>query len=739
MAEAFLDEITVIELGRREAAAKCGSALAELGAKVTLIEFTQDLQAKTYKWHDRAQTTAGKASILVDPSSQRDQELLRGMLQSAQVVITSSDIDQPELAACLDSFSSDGIRCDITAFGSSGPMRDQAYSDTLMQAYAGGMWVTGASDAAPTYSKCRYIDSAAGIWAAGAILAGLRVRRQTGAGQDVGIALFDCAVAMNTTFLSQYFSGLEAGRIGNRHVSMSPWNAYRTQDGWVVLCTGSNDQWRRVCQIIGDESLITDDRYNTPQKRVAHWQEVDQHVENWTRGQTVEHCIALFNEVMLPCGPVYTLDTLFTDPSLQQRGIFLDAVDPLTSSPVRIAGPAFRGSASAARPRHAIPALDQGRHEAALAAQRSAAPAAAGSRPSASRETRGPLQGLRVIEIGSYTTAPLCARQLGALGADVIKLEPPTGEPGRQLPPLRYGQGVFFSIGNSDKRAVQLDLKTEQGLAHFRDLLAQADVFVENLRPGALTQLGLSPEQLRELNPRLVYCSITGFGIASPYAKRAAMDTTIQAMSGIMDLTRSIDSPMPNKVGISIADVMGGLYGLASVLAALDYRDRHGKGQWIDLSMQDIASTLTQDSWNQPVPDRLMVLCSDGYVLAELDRQQASTLLPEIAMRDAGPATYESTRQSLVAMATQRGILCAPVNSITEALDGAQAKERKLVVDAVEGGRRWELLASPIRLSRTPAVVQRAIGPMGEYTQEVLKEWLGVEQDAACPTHATPS
>lgn len=739
MAEAFLNDITIIEFGRREAVGKCGSALAELGARVILIEFAQDIQAGTFKWHDRAQAAAGKTSIVVDAGSPEDRALLEGLLQSAHVVITSSDVDQPAPTACLDAFNAQGLRCDITAFGASGPMRGHAYGDALIQAYAGGMWVTGATDAAPTYSKCRYVDSAAGAWAAGAILAGLKVRRQTGIGQDVGIALFDCAIAMNTTFLSQYFAGMEAGRIGNRHVSMSPWNAYRAKDGWVVLCTGSNDQWRRVCRIIGDESLAADDLYDTPQKRVAQWQAVDRIVESWTRGQTVEHCITAFNEVMLPCGPVYTLDTLFTDPSLRQRGIFLDATDPVTSSSARIAGPVFRGSAAAARPRLAIPAPDSGRRDARPAAPQPAPPACAGQAPLSARAGQAPLQGLRVIEIGSYTTAPLCARQLGALGADVVKLESPAGDPARQLPPLRYGQGIFFSIGNSDKRAVQLDLKTDEGLAHFHDLLKQADVFVENLRPGALSQLGLSPAQLHELNPRLVYCSITGFGIASPYAKRAAMDTTIQAMSGIMDLTRSVDSPMPNKVGISIADVMGGLYGLAAILAALEYRDRHGEGQWVDLSMQDIAATLTQDSWNRPVPDCLIVQCSDGYVVADVDPRHAPALLPEITPRDAGPATCACTRLELVAAASGRGVLCAPVNSITEALDSEQAKERGLVVAAVEGGRDWELLASPIKLSRTPAVVQRAIGPLGEYTQEVLKEWLGIEECAHIPTPATPS
>lgn len=727
MVETFLNNVTVIELGRRVAVGKCGAVLAELGANVILVESIDDIQNKQFKWRDRPQAAAGKSSVLININTPRDKQLLQSLLESAQAVITSSDVDQDDWAKVLGSFNPKGIRCDITAFGSSGPMHSHAYSDALLQAYTGAMWVSGADTGAPTYSKCRYIDGAASAWAVSAILAGLRVSRLEKIGQDVEIALFDCAVAMNTTFLSQYFSGIDAGRIGNKHVSMSPWNTYQASDGWVVLCTGSNDQWHRVCRIIGNESLATDSRYDTPQIRVANWQEVDEHVQSWTREKTVEQCITAFNELMLPCGPVYTIDALFNDPSLQQRGIFLNAIDPVMGTPLRIAGPAFRGSKAKARPRNRIPSLDSGRH--AMALFLSQGP------PSCSTVTKqlkvpgfsAPLRGLRVIEIGSYTTAPLCARQLGALGADVIKLEPPTGDPGRQLPPLRYGQGIFFSIGNSDKRAVQLDLKTEEGLSQFRRLLAEADVLVENLRPGALSHLGLSPEELHALNPRLVYCSITGFGIASPYAKRSAMDTTVQAMSGVMDLTRSIDSPMPNKVGISIADVMGGLYGLVSILAALDYREHHGEGQWIDLSMQDIAATLTQDNWNQAVPDCLMVKCSDGYVLIDIEQNKAHALLPEITLLDTH-AVSQLGRQALTLIAHQRGVACAPVNSITEALNSEQVRTRELVVDATESGRKWELLASPLRFSHTPAQVQRAIGPLGDDTEEVLKEWLSTTE-----------
>src|SRR5262249_30416090 len=147
--------------------------------------------------------------------------------------------------------------------------------------------------------------------------------------------------------------------------------------------------------------------------------------------------------------------------------------------------------------------------------------------------------------------------------------------------------GYFFTFSNSDKKSLMMDLRGAQDKAAFRELLQSADLLVENLKPGSLARLGFGAAQLAEINPRLVYCSISGFGADSAYPQRAAFDTVVQAMSGFMDPTRVEGTPI--KAGISAADIVGGTYGLLAILAALEQRERTGRGQYIDISMQDVA------------------------------------------------------------------------------------------------------------------------------------------------------
>jgi hypothetical protein len=199
----------------------------------------------------------------------------------------------------------------------------------------------------------------------------------------------------------------------------------------------------------------------------------------------------------------------------------------------------------------------------------------------------GPLAGVKVIEIGQYTTAPLVGKHLAALGADVIKIEAPDGEVSRTWSPGQRGMSYFFALNNTDKRTLALDLKHEEDCVYLKTLLADADVLVENLRPGALAKLGFDRRALGDINPRLLYCSISGFGIDSAYPSRPAFDTVIQAMGGLMDLTRSDGEPV--KIGASAADILGGQAALFAIVARLAAPAR-GEGTFMEIAMQDVAA-----------------------------------------------------------------------------------------------------------------------------------------------------
>src|SRR3989442_9406872 len=202
-----------------------------------------------------------------------------------------------------------------------------------------------------------------------------------------------------------------------------------------------------------------------------------------------------------------------------------------------------------------------------------------------------PLDGLRVIDLTQAMAAPYCTMNLAGLGADVIKVEPPGGEGQRRGPPSPPGHSGSFMAINRNKRGITLDLKTPEGVEVMHRLVCTADVFVQNYRPGAAGRLGVDYETLKRLNPRLIYCSISGFGGTGPYASRGGYDLIAQGMSGIISVTGE-ESGAPAKAGIPVSDLACGLYGAYGILAALEHRDRTGQGQLVDTSLLEAAMAL---------------------------------------------------------------------------------------------------------------------------------------------------
>ena len=202
----------------------------------------------------------------------------------------------------------------------------------------------------------------------------------------------------------------------------------------------------------------------------------------------------------------------------------------------------------------------------------------------------GPLRGITVFDLTRVLAGPTCVQMLADLGADVIKVEKPgSGDDTRTFaPPYWPGtqESAYFLGVNRNKRSVTLDIAKPEGQDIARELIARSDVLVENFKVGALAKYGLGYEQLRDAFPRLVYCSITGFGQTGPYAKRPGYDWLVQAMGGVMSLTGEPDG-LPQKVGIPVADLFAGLYGCIGVLAALRHRDAMGQGQQVDIGMLD--------------------------------------------------------------------------------------------------------------------------------------------------------
>lgn len=702
MSETFLEGLVVVELGERIAVGLCGGLLHRLGADVWVVEPRGAASDSCAKSAHREVLGAGKRSVSVDPGTRDGIDTLRQLTARADVVLTSSDWQYVPEADASSLLQGAAVVCDVTAFGSTGPMSGLRYTDAMVQAYAGIVDTTGSPERAPVASRLPLAECTSAVFATAGVLAAIRSRRRHPRPHRVEVAMFDAAVSMLSTFLPTHITGGSPRRIGNRHPSMSPWNAYGARDGWLLLCSASDEMWGRVCEVVGRPELKDDPRFRNMAGRVTNAAAADAALQPWIAEHTVAQCIEAFGKAGVPCGPVATIQELLRDARQEGRQEICEIRDG--SGSLYVPGPLIHGAPACGR----APSARLRPGTLRELPGRLPTPGAASFRAEAGTRV---LEGVRVVEMGNYTTAPLAARNLGALGAYVVKVEPPNGELSRASPPHRDGQSYFCTMSNSDKRSVAVDLRSEEGRALFRSLLERADVFVENMKPGVLARFGFAPEEIARLNPRLVYCSISGYGTSSPFADRPAMDATIQGTAGIMDLTRG--EGVPYKIGISISDLLGGQFALVAILAALDYRRRTGRGQALYLAMQELSVWLTQFAWNDQGswPSAAVLACRDGYVCVESDGLEPDAL-----------AHY--TREEAVPVLAARGVRAARVNSVSEVATCAQATARGLIVErAARDGRLWPLLASPIRLEPFPVEVRRAIGAVGGDLDEVRRDW----------------
>jgi crotonobetainyl-CoA:carnitine CoA-transferase CaiB-like acyl-CoA transferase len=387
----------------------------------------------------------------------------------------------------------------------------------------------------------------------------------------------------------------------------------------------------------------------------------------------------------------------------------------------------------------------------------------------------GALEGLRVLDLSRILAGPWATQILADLGADVVKVESPKGGDDTRIwgPPfLTDGDGhrsdaAYFACCNRNKRSVCIDFATEEGADRVRALARQADILVENFKQGGLARYGLDYETLHALNPRLIYCSVTGFGQTGPYAHRAGYDFLIQGMGGLMSFTGQPDGQPgaePMKVGVAVSDLFTGMNAVTAILAALQYRHRTGEGQHIDCALLDcqVAMLANQASnWlngarepqrlgnNHPnvVPYRVFG-AADGHLIIACgnDRQFAKlcTALgrPELAS-DARFATNEGriahretvdgliseivatmTKAETIACLEAAGVPCGPINTVPEVFADEQVRARGLAV-AMErpDGAVIHTTAYPVRLSRSPARYRSAPPVLGAHTAEVLRDW----------------
>ncbi len=707
-----LTGMLVVEFGRRLGARACGSLLTQAGATVVMIE----PRASRLRSRDaKSQIFAcGKMSVCWDQSNSEDRARVRALVDASDVVLLSTDVDDALWPGFAKLCETRPIVCNVTATGSTGPLAGQPFSDAAIQALCGIIDTTGPADGPPVQIGIPVVELSTAIYAASAITVAWRTWRADRLSQRIDMALYDVAVNALTTFLPGYFGGGPTNRLGNGHSMGVPWNAYAASDGWVLLCSTSDADWRIICGIIGRPELANDSRFAQLAGRVANRAEVDGFVSAWMQSHSISECISTLSNAGLACGEIIELGALLSQANLNHRGRVIHVRDSLSGRDLPVVGPVIKlGHEDCLRMnRIPLPGADDNEVQSLLAQRHVATPMPA-IRPAG--PTQMPLADLRVIEIGHFTTAPLVARHLAMLGANVIKIEPPEGEAARRWSPHRNGLSLFFVMSNSGKESIAIDLQSSDGRATLRRLVADADVLVENMKPGSLARLGFESQALLEINPRLIYCAICGFGAKSVYKSKRAFDTVVQAMSGIMDATRY--EGLPLKTGISIVDICGGQFGLLAILEALVQRDRTGRGQFIDISMQDAGAWLAQAAdrlCNLNRPASVVLQCRDGYVLIEA---RNGAPMPD----DLGKRAKDMSWEEILRACRDTGLECVPVKTVGEVVNHPHTIARDLIVErSSPDGAIWKLLGSPLRLDATPPRVGAPIGRLSDSDQRLL-------------------
>ncbi len=759
-----LGDLTVVELGEGWGAPAAGRILAELGARVIKVEPPDGDRLR----HDSIRaadgqsiaihlTSAGKESLVLDAAHPGTPERVARLLERADVLL----VDRTGLAALaaagvswsgLEARWPQLIAVALTPFGLTGRWAEVPATDLTVQAATGILEATGFKGEPPTRAGLRFAELTGAVFAVVAALAGLYCRDATGWGQRVDVAMRDCLIAYLTTHLPGYFlDGKPVERFGNHHPMVSPWNAYPAKDGWVIIASGNEQHWQALLKVIGREDLAGDPRYLTVAERVKRSDEVDAIIGAWTPRWTVSEVVAALEAVRFPVSPIPTLAEVLVDPHLLARGMVIER------DGVQLLGSPLKLSLTPGRVRALAPApgRDTGRilGELGSPAPRRARPA--GPPPPAT----GPLEGLRVLDIGAYTTGPYMARLLGNLGAEVTKVEPPDGEPIRRWPPLHEGDSYIAHLNNCDKRSVTLNLKHPRGRELLLRLAARHDVLIENFSRGVLDRLGLGFGVLEGANPTLVLCSLNGYGQYGPYADKPAYDMVIQAMSGIMALTGAADGP-PTRIGVSAMDCLGAFFGMIPILAAVHARRRLGRGQAIDVSMHDLGVWLTQEAWPEALtghscprlgnrhPRRAphnIYPTADGWVAIEATDpaswQALATLVGRPAaatdprwMTAAGRAadadvldgwirdwTAGLDRDSVTQACHEAGVPAAPVLDVPAVVHDPLTRERGMLYERPHP--TWttvQLTGVPVRLSRTPARVRETLPPIGADNARVL-------------------
>ncbi len=379
------------------------------------------------------------------------------------------------------------------------------------------------------------------------------------------------------------------------------------------------------------------------------------------------------------------------------------------------------------------------------------------------------LEGIRVLDLSRVLAGPYCTMMLADFGADIIKIEPPgAGDDSRAFGPFVGKESAYFMSLNRNKRSMTLNFKRQEECELFKEMVKHADVVVENYRPGTMEKFGLGYEELKKINPKLIYAACSGFGHTGPYRDKPAYDIIVQAMGGIMSITGA-ENGEPTRIGASIGDVVAGMFTAYGVMTALFHRQRTGEGQKVDVGMLDcqlailenaIARYVTSGAVPGPLGNRHPSItpfssytAQDGYIIVGAGNERLWERLcnilehPELINDERFNSNANRTAnskelgdilngifkakpiQEWLDILEEAGLPCAPINTIDKIVNDPHVAARDMIVEIehpVAG--KLKMPGVPVKMSATPGSVEKHAPLLGQHTGEILEELLGWDE-----------
>ena len=596
----LLQNITVFEVSEGVAGAFCGRMLAAFGADVIKIErppggdWTRVAEpvlpnvpaseASALHLH----LNMGKRSALLDWHTERGAESLKRLIQNADVLLEDWDtatLDRMGLADGVETLNPRLIDLSLTPFGTSGPYSGWKTTPLVSLALGGFLYLSGDEDREPLAIPGRQPEYLAGLHGYSGVMIALWERQRTGRGKRVGITELETLAALHqfTTVMHTY-GGVVRSRHGARWENKGNYGRYPItilpcKDGYVSYAVSTEGQWDLLFPMVGQPELLEDPRFITFVERRDHADDIDAILIDWmkdkTRQEVFEYAAGDWSE---PASPLLTLSETLADEQLKHRNFFTEVehpdVGPLTYPTVP-----FRMSATQPQFRPA-PRLGEHTHQVLT--------------PSPSRERAGvrvnvhptqsiggkiespPLSDLRILDLTRVWAGPLATRILGDFGAEVIKISDP------RVPIDRMG-GTNNKL-NRNKPNLALRLDHQSGRETFLELVATADVVVENFRPRVMRNFNLTYDDLRAVRPDIVMCSMPGYGTTGKYADYPAFGPSVEAMTGLPSMMGYEGGP-PRTSSLAFPDPVSALNSVAAIMTALNHRRRTGQGQFIDLAL----------------------------------------------------------------------------------------------------------------------------------------------------------